>query len=82
MENLAMLHKLQTGVAVDVRAIGRELQEGVYQLSRFIENKDYCDPARERWIWSIGRNMFDGRIMASTDTRFADSPNYECLWLR
>ena len=82
MNNLAMKHKLQTGEALSVLKEGAELQEGIYELRRFIEDKDYCDPARERWIWSIGQRFSDNKIFAACDTRFADNPNYSCLWLR
>ena len=82
MENLAMQHKLQTGECLSVLKEGFSREDGTFQLRRFVENKDYCDPVRERWIWSIGRRFSDGVIFAATDTRYYDNPNFEGLFLR
>ncbi len=82
MTNLAMQQKLQSGEALDVLQEGHEISDGLYLLRRFVDGRDYCDPKREWWIWSIGRNVFDGRIMASVDTRFYQDPNWDCLFLR
>ncbi len=82
MQNLAMERKLRAGEALSVLAEGQMVQPGLYQLGRFVENKDYCDPQHEWWIWSIGRSVFDGRIFAATDVRFHDDPSWECLFLR
>jgi predicted thioredoxin/glutaredoxin len=82
MENLAMQHKLQTGEALSVLTEGRQLDTSMYELNRFVEDKDYCDPKAERWIWSIGKRFKDGKIFAATDVRFHGDPNYDCLFLR
>ena len=82
MDNLQMQRMLVSGQALDVLREGRMIQPGLYQLSRFVDNKDYCDSKNEWWIWSVGKNVFDNRIMASTDTRFYGDPNWECLFLR
>ena len=82
MQNLAMQQMLRTGEALDIRREGQLVREGLYQLKRFNPDKDYCDPLIERWIWSVGKNFFDDRIMASTDARFSGDPNWDCLFLR
>lgn len=82
MENKAMEEKLRTGEALSVLVEGRELRNGVYELKRFVDGKDYCDPRKERWIWSIGQSVFDDKIYAATDTRFYGNPSYSCLFLR
>lgn len=82
MENLAMQRKLQTGEALSVLAEGRRIDEAMYELKRFVEDRDYCDPQAERWIWSIGRRFTDGKIFAATDVRFHGDPNFDCLFLR
>lgn len=82
MENLAMLRKLKIGEALNVLVEGKKLSSSMYELHRFVEDKDYCDPLAERWIWSVGRRFSDGKIFAATDTRFYGDPNYECLFLR
>ena len=82
MHNLQMLTALRTGQALDVLREGRMIQPGLYQLKRFIEDKEYCDPRNEWWISSIGKSVFDNRIMAATDSRFYGDPNWECLFLR
>lgn len=70
------------GETIDVRREGREISEGIFRLPRFVDGKDYCDLARQRYIWSIGKNVFDGRIEASMDSRYYGDPNWECLFLR
>ena len=82
MQNLAMQQKLKTGEALNVLAEGRMDRPGLYELRRFVDGRDYCDPQNEWWIWSIGRSVVDGRIFAATDTRFYGDPNWECLFLR
>jgi hypothetical protein len=77
-----MKRKLQTGEALSVLKEGRRLSESMFELKRFVEDVDYCDPEGERWIWSIGERFSDGKIFASTDTRFYGDPNYSCLFLR
>lgn len=82
MQNLAMEQRLRTGEALSVLAEGKLVQPGLYELRRFVEDKDYCDPQHEWWIWSVGRNAFTGKIMAATDARFYNDPSWECLFLR
>ena len=82
MINKAMESKLRRGHALSVLKEGARVDSSSYLLRRFVEGKDYCDPVRELWIWSIGRNVFDGRIMAATDARYYQDPNWECLFLR
>lgn len=82
MNNKSMESALSRGEALDVRREGQQIAEGVYRLGRFIDGKDYCDASTERWIWSVGRNVFDGRIEAAYDSRYYGSPNWECLFLR
>lgn len=80
--NLAMIQMLQEGDALDVSKIGSEIEPGVYQLTTFIDGIDYCDPSKDLWIWSIGKNLKSGLIYASMDTRYYFNDDYECLWLR
>lgn len=82
MQNIEMQKQLAEGKALDVRKIGVQVSEGVFRLKSYDQNKDYCDAAKERWIWSIGKNVFDGRIEASNDARFYQDPNWSCLFLR
>jgi len=82
VNNREMEQMLKHGRALSVLAEGKQVDSSSYQLRRFVEGRDYCDPVRELWIWSIGRNVFDGRIMAATDSRYYQHPNWECLFLR
>lgn len=82
MSNLVMQRMLRAGEALSVLAEGRELNSGMYELNRFVDGKDYCDPVKERWIWSIGRRFSDGKIFAATDARFYGDRNHDCLFLR
>jgi len=81
MYNLEMQRRLKIGDALSVLAEGVPV-DGMYQLRRFVEGKDYCDPTTERWIWSIGRRFKDGKIFAATDARFYGDRNHDCLFLR
>lgn len=67
---------------IDVRKEGTELLDGIFVLRRFFEGHDYRDPGKNRLISSVGRNLWDGRIVASIDSRFTNDPNYECLYSR
>jgi hypothetical protein len=82
MANQAMANKLIKGKALDVRTVGHEVEPGVYQLRGYVDDVDYCDAEKEQWIWSIGKRLSDGVILASTDARFYENPDYKCLWLR
>lgn len=55
---------------------------GVYWLRTFTPDVDYADKTKGLWIWSIGKNLVSGKVLAATDTRFYQNPLFECLWLR
>jgi len=82
MQNKRMEEKLDRLDAMDVRVVGFEIEPGVFELTKFVEDVDYCDALNEQWIWSIGRREKDDRIFAAVDARFYQKPGYECLWLR
>ena len=81
MRNQAMRRKLDKAEAVDVSKCERD-GSGNYILESFTEGVDYCDAAIEVWIWSIGKHIETGKILASPDGRFYKNPAYTCLWLR
>jgi hypothetical protein len=82
MKNLRMREKLDLGECIDVNRIGRSLGDGLFVLNSFEPGVDYCDAANDHWIWSIGKSLADGTIVASTSDQFYKNPEYECLWLR
>jgi hypothetical protein len=83
MINRRMAEKLQAGEAIDVEKIGHPTDDpAVFELSNYQDDVDYCIGSREQWIWTIGREIATGRILAATDARFYEDPAYECLWLR
>jgi len=82
MQNLEMQKQLAEGKALDVRRVGKPVAEGVFSLKSYDPNKDYCDSMTERWIWSIGQNVFDNRIEAAGDSRYYQDRNWSCLFLR
>ncbi len=84
MDNKAMERMLQDCECVDVNAIGKQTDTpGVFELNHFPgDDMDYSDAKTESWIWSIGRHVDSGQILASTDARFYQNGEYECLWLR
>lgn len=81
MTNLRMQSKLRSGDAIDVSGCERT-PEGDYVLKEFVEDKDYCNAKTEQWMWSIGRELATGRIIASESNKLYQNPAYECLWLR
>ena len=82
MLNQRMQEKLEKREAIDVRAIGEELRPGFFRLNSYIDDVDYCDAANEAWIWSIGQNLSNGEIHASTSAGLYQNPDYRCLWVR
>lgn len=76
-----MLEKLNKRDAVDVSAFARNA-DGDYILPDYADDVDYCDAKTEEWIWSIGRDLKTGQILASTSPKFYQNTGYECLWLR
>ena len=95
MLNLRMKEKLDSGECVDVaEGGGKEIEPGVFELRGRARDAaedsagpqgfgcDFCVAAREAWIWSIGKRRSDGAVLASTDARFYEHPEFECLWLR
>lgn len=85
MNNKAMERKLASGEALDLSSHQR-LHVGAgqvhYTLAQYVDGKDYCDRKTERWIWSIGKRLTDGAIIASTTVDLYQNDAYECLWLR
>jgi hypothetical protein len=78
-----MAERIRSGEAVNVRDIGCEIEPGLFKLTNFDDvSLDYCDADNEAWIWSIGENRKTKEILAATDARFYENPEYECLWLR
>lgn len=92
MQNKYMEEHLKSGVCLDVRKIGRgrpyrdDDLPVVFELDEFHEGLDYCDARTERFVWSIGREIATGRIVAALDSRFysewAKQEGWECIWLR
>lgn len=79
--NYRMKQKVETGEAIDISHCQRT-SDGDYILKRFEEDADYCDLTNEAWIWSIGRNLETGEVVASTLAKFYMNPKFECIWLR
>lgn len=82
MTNKAMAEKLSTHAALSVLEEGEAIGGGLYKLKRFVDDRDYCDPQLEAWIWSIGRNRVTGEIFASTNSGLYQDESWECLFLR
>lgn len=81
MKNIRMAEKLRNGEAIDLSGCPLS-EEGYYVLDDFIEGMDYCDAAREAWIWSVGIRYRDGRIHATTKAELYQNTDYNCLFLR
>lgn len=83
MLNLRMEEALASGECLDVAEMGAyDGTQDVYVLRDFIDDKDYAEKSRERWVYSIGRRKSDGAILAAFDSRFYLNDDFDCLWLR
>lgn len=82
LSNRAMARKLVKGDARDLKDCTKT-EEGDYVVPWFDEDAelDYCDTSKEAWIWSIGE-FPDGRVLASTSSKFYQNPECRCVWLR
>lgn len=76
----SMKRKIDEGAAIDVGAFPRDGE--YYVLARVVAGVDYCDAGKTAWIWSIGKRLSDGVILASTKADLYQNPDFECLWLR
>lgn len=81
MLNQRMKEKLERGECIDVSKC-RRTAESDYILEEFIPDADYCNAETEAWIWSIGKDLWTGKIYASHSNKFYLNDKYECLWLR
>ena len=83
MLNRKMEEKLRNGEAISLHK-NEVTADGHYIIpeSQFMQDVDYCNAKTEGWIWSIGRRLSDGVILASHSTEFYLNPLFECLWLR
>lgn len=81
MQNRRMEDMLRTGKCVDVSQFPRA---GKYYVlpGPPAANLNYCDATYERWIWSIGRRLSDGAILASLAPDLYGNKDFECLWMR
>jgi hypothetical protein len=82
MRNLSMQRKLDRGEAIDVAKM-EQTADGFYVLpSGVVEGMDYCDSEKEHWVWSIGRNLETGQVVASLTNELYLNNKFECVWLR
>jgi hypothetical protein len=93
-KNLRMLEKIEAGECLDVETSGDEVEPGVFELHGVAKDAaedsagpqgwglDFCVKSREEWVWSIGKRLSDGKVLAATDARFYQNEDFECLWLR
>ena len=81
MQNKAMARKLRKGEAVDTSNCPAT-KEGYYMPDDFFEDKDYCNAAKEVWIWSIGVSYATRQVLASTSSNLYQHPEFECIFLR
>ena len=81
LQNRAMAVRLTKGECCDLSGCETN-PDGDYILPDFIDGKDYCNAKTEQWIWSIGRHLRTGEILASHTGKFYRNSEYECLWLR
>lgn len=80
LRNRRMAEKLAAGVAVDISAFPRD--GAYYVLDAFRDGANYCDAKTESWVWSVGKRVRDGVVLASLEPDLYLNPEFECLWLR
>ena len=82
MLNKRMGEMLRDGEAIDVSSY--ETRNGDNELPETIDldNKDLCNALTEQWIWSVGKRLSDGVIIASHSSKLYQNPEFECIWLR
>lgn len=88
LQNRRMQEKLVAANALDLTGCARTpdgdyVLEGAERSAALDEGRavDFCDSAIEGWIWSIGQ-LADGRVLASTTSKFYQAPGVRCLFLR
>jgi hypothetical protein len=88
LKNLRMAEKLSEGESFDISGCERT-SDGSYILTGILaeeaeraEGTDFCDAKTESWVWSIGKNIKTGQVVAALDARYYQNPEYNCLWLR
>ncbi len=85
MDNKSMARKLAAGECLDLSPLERT-KEGDYIIPEswvsLIEGRDLCNANDETWIWSVGRRLNDGVVLASHSAKLYQNPHFECLWLR
>lgn len=77
-----MDEKVKDGEAIDIASFEREGLYYVVPPEKFAEDSDYCDLRSNSWVWSIGRRLSDGVILASLSEDLYLHPEYDCVWLR
>jgi len=82
IKNTWMKNALRAGDVIDVRMIGTEVEPGVFRLNEFIPDVDYVDAEDEAFIYSIGKDLESGEILAAVDGRYYNNDDYECIYLR
>jgi hypothetical protein len=82
MLNKRMEEMLREGEAIDVSPYLN--RDGDYDLpaSIDVDGKDLCNAETEQWIWSVGKRLSDGAIIASHSSKLYQNPEFECIWLR
>ena len=83
MRNRRMAEKLGKSEAITLHDCKRT-KDGDYIVPENLwqEGTDYCNAEEESWIWSIGKHMKTGQILAAHSTKFYENPEYICLFLR
>jgi hypothetical protein len=81
MKNDRMQQLIADGEAIDLAGCVRTV-DGDYIVENYKDGVDYCDSKRDVWIRSIGQRRSDGQVLASSDWKFYENPDFICIWLR
>ena len=81
-----LLHKemfqlLEAGEAIDISQYPRDGKH--YVLPELIQDVDYCDATRKKWVQSVAIRKSDGVLLASLELDLFKSPTlYDCMWVK
>jgi hypothetical protein len=65
---------------IDVSKTGKKISDSLFEIHAYSPKHTYV--SGQRPVGSIGQNHHTKVILAASDARFADDPNYSCLYLR
>lgn len=87
MQNRRMFEQLVAGECLDLNDCvrtpdGDYILDDRHHVNGEYTGTDFCNAETEQWIWSIGRHLETGVVIASHSNWLYQHPEFECVWLR